>query len=252
MQAEIGREVQDMLLAGIAVFPLTGNWGWIRGSKDCKLLSPSLLDYGTILCKGMFLFLSTLWSFWRKDVARCFWPNNFSKWKASGYPGNRMAPLFLDLRESTVHGLFYYFSHVLQSHQGNIARSQLFLLETREVRTKSWAYSNTAVFGHKWKELVYFLVFLRSAPGSELSCRFRHEKRHEVPMCTSGIKSRKLGSVLIMLYWQEMKVLIPITFRAPVPTALRGVTHFGTFEREFASPPSLPHLYCFCSTDLSH
>lgn len=107
-------------------------------------------------------------------------------------------------------------------------------------------------FGHKWKELVCFLVCLPSALGPELSCRFRHEKRHEVPMCTSGIKSRKLGSVLITLYWQEMKVLIPITFRAPVPTALWGVTHFGTFEREFASPPSLPHLYCFCSTDLSH
>lgn len=123
MQAEIGREVQDMLLAGIAVFPLTGNWGWIRGSKDCKLLTPSLLDYGTILCKGMFLFLSTLWSFWRKDVARCFWPNNFSKWKASGYPGNRMAPLFLDLRESTVHAFSIisamYFSLIKGTLQGH-------------------------------------------------------------------------------------------------------------------------------------
>lgn len=108
------------------------------------------------------------------------------------------------------------------------------------------------ILEHKRKKLVCILVCFPSALGPELSCRFQHGKRHKVPMCTSGIKSWKLGSVLIMLYWQEMKVLIPITFRAPVPTALRGVTHFGTFEREFASPPSLPHLYCFCSTDSSH
>lgn len=125
-------------------------------------------------------------------------------------------------------------------------------LEPRKVGIKSWAYPNTPGFGHKWKELFCFLVYLPSTLGPKLNCRFQHEKRPEVPMCTSGIKSWKLDSVLITLYWQEMKVLIPITFWAPVPTALRGVTHFGTFEREFASPPSLPHLYCFCSTDSSH
>ena len=128
VQAEIGREEQDMLLAGIAVFPPTGNGGWISGNKDWKLSSPSLLDYGTILCKCMVSFLSILWSLWRKDVARSLCPNNFSKWKASDYSGNWMAALLLDLREATGHGLSYYFSCVLQSHQGNIARSQPFLL----------------------------------------------------------------------------------------------------------------------------
>jgi len=44
MQADIGREEPDSLLADIVVFPPTDNGGRIRGSKDCKLSSPSLQD----------------------------------------------------------------------------------------------------------------------------------------------------------------------------------------------------------------
>lgn len=226
-------------------------WGWIRGSKDCMLLPSPLLHHGRILYFRMLSFLSILWSFWREDVARCLCPNIFFQVKGFRLSQILNGSSFLDLREAVTFPIIssVYFTLSKGTLQGHSLSSWL---EPRKMGIKSCAYSNTPIFGHKWKELVCFLVCLPFAPGPELSCRFQHEKRHEVPVRTSGIKSRKLGSVLITLYWQEMKVLIPITFRAPVPTALRGVTHFGTFEREFASPPSLPHLYCFCSTDLSH